>query len=200
MPVAVSVAVAVAVSVAVGPTLPAASAAARAPSAGPPAVPGRYFISEPRHSVDTESQSSRSSGERDQCSVVVQPHNITSHLDRNVSYARRVGGVVVVGGKGGSCGLPNTSGFSRRGRPSEPCSPLLRASCGCEGIKRDVVRFGGASALSVPGWGGCGGKKKAGFLKSRGDGRLHVLRGSPQSAPQPPDLSPHSHDSLEMTA
>lgn len=89
---AVSVAVAVAVSVPVGPTLPAASAAARAPSAGPPAVPGRYFISEPCHSVDTESQSSRSSGERDQCSVVVQPHNITSHLDRNVSYARRVGG------------------------------------------------------------------------------------------------------------
>lgn len=90
MPVAVSMAVAV--SMPVGPTLPAASAAARAPSAGPPAIPGRYFISEPCHSVDTKSQSSRNSGERDQCSVVVQPHNITSHLDRNVSYARRVVG------------------------------------------------------------------------------------------------------------
>lgn len=90
MPVAVSMAVAVAVSM--GPTLPVASTAARAPSPGPPAIPGRYFISEPCHSVDTKSQSSRSSGERDQCSVVVQPHNITSHLDRNVSYARRVEG------------------------------------------------------------------------------------------------------------
>lgn len=83
----VSVSMSVAVSMPVGPTLPVASAAARAPSARPPTIPGGYFISEPCHSVDTKSQSSRSSGERDQCSVVVRPHNITSHLDRNVSYA-----------------------------------------------------------------------------------------------------------------
>lgn len=85
---AVPMAVAVAVAVSVGSPLPATAAAARAPSAGPPAVPGRHLISEARHSLDTESQSSRSSGDGDQCSAV-RPHNITSHLDRNVSYAHR---------------------------------------------------------------------------------------------------------------
>lgn len=122
MSVAVSVSMSVSVAVSVGPTLPAAAAAARPRSTGAPAIPGWRLISEPRHSVDTKSRSSRSSGERDQCSAVVRPHNITSHLDRNVSYARRGtgGGWVGWGWWGGgarSCGLPNTSGFSRRGRP-----------------------------------------------------------------------------------
>lgn len=89
MAVSMPVAVAVAVTVSMGSSLPATTAATRAPSAGPPAIPGRYLISKPRHSLDTESQSSRSSGEGDQCSAV-QPHNITSHLDQNVSYVQRV--------------------------------------------------------------------------------------------------------------
>lgn len=102
MSVAVSVSMSVSVAVSVGPTLPAAAAAARPPSTGAPAIPGRRLISEPRHSVDTKSRSSRSSGERDQCSAVVRPHNITSHLDRNVSYARRgTGGGWVGWGWGG---------------------------------------------------------------------------------------------------
>lgn len=117
---AMAVAVSMAVSMPVGPTLPAASAAARAPSAGPPAIPGRYFISEPCHSVDTKSQSSRSSGERDQCSVVVQPHNITSHLDRNVSYARRVGG-------GGGVGV--LAGFRTPASADEAAHPISARLC-----------------------------------------------------------------------
>lgn len=87
--VAMAVTMPVAVTVSVGSSLSASTTAARAPSAGPSAIPGRYLVSEPRHSMDTESQSSRSSGEGDQCSAV-QPHNITSHLDHNVSYAQRV--------------------------------------------------------------------------------------------------------------
>lgn len=74
----------VSVRVSVGPSLPAAAAASRAPAA----VPGRNFISEPRHSLHTESQSLiRGEGEQ---SSAVQPHNITSHLDQNVSCAQRV--------------------------------------------------------------------------------------------------------------
>lgn len=112
MSVAVSVSMSVSVAVSVGPTLPAAAAAARPPSTGAPAIPGRRLISEPRHSVDTKSRSSRSSGERDQCSAVVRPHNITSHLDRNVSYARRgTGGGWVGGGCGGGGQKRDLAGF-----------------------------------------------------------------------------------------
>lgn len=88
--VAVPVSVTVTVCVSVGSPLPATAAAARAPAAGPSAVPGRHLVSEPRHSPDTKSQSSRSSsGEGDQCSAA-RPHNITSHLGPDGSYARRV--------------------------------------------------------------------------------------------------------------
>lgn len=78
-----AVPVSVAVAMSVDSSLPAAATAARTPSAGPSAVPGRHLISEARHSLDAESQSSRSSAEGDQCSAV-RPHNITSHLDRDV--------------------------------------------------------------------------------------------------------------------
>lgn len=77
--------VAVSVAMSVGPSLPAATAASRAPTA----VPGRYLISEPRHSLHTKIQSLKRSGEGEQSSAV-QPHNITSHLDQNVSCAQRV--------------------------------------------------------------------------------------------------------------
>ncbi|TNN83487.1 hypothetical protein EYF80_006468 [Liparis tanakae] len=87
-----AVSVPVSVTVSVGSSLSAPTSAARAPSAGSTAIPGRYLISKPRHSLDTESQSSRSSGEGDQCSAV-QPHNITSHLDQNVSYAQRTNSI-----------------------------------------------------------------------------------------------------------
>lgn len=73
------------VSMSMGPSLPAATAASRAPAT----VPGRHLVSEPRHSLHTESQSLIRSGEGEQSSAV-QPHNITSHLDQNVSCAQRV--------------------------------------------------------------------------------------------------------------
>lgn len=73
------------VPMSVGPSLPAATTASRAPTA----VPGRNLVSEPRHSLHTKSQSLIRSGEGEQSSAV-QPHNITSHLDQNVSCAQRV--------------------------------------------------------------------------------------------------------------
>lgn len=84
VPVSMSVSVYVAMTVSVGASLPAATPTTGAPAAGPSAIPGGYLVSEPCHSLDPESQSSRSSGEGDQCSAV-QPHNITSHPDQNVS-------------------------------------------------------------------------------------------------------------------
>lgn len=133
MAVAVSVAVSMSVAVSVGPTLPAAAAAARAPSAGPPAVPGRHFISEPCHTVDTESQSSRSSGERDQCSAVVQPH-ITSHLDRNVSYARPG-----VGGGGGGCLAGFRTPSASAGEAAHPISSARLCQRPVVGVRKSNV-------------------------------------------------------------
>lgn len=78
-------AVPVAVAMSVGPSLPAATAASRAPTA----VPVRHLVSEPHHSLHTESQSLIRSGEGEQSSAV-QQHNITSHLDENGSCAQRV--------------------------------------------------------------------------------------------------------------
>lgn len=60
-----SVAVPMSVAMSMWPTLPAAAAAPGAPSStGPPNIPARHLISEPRHSADTDlgRQSSLSSG------------------------------------------------------------------------------------------------------------------------------------------
>lgn len=104
------------------------------------------------------------------------------------------------GGRGGG----NLAGFrtplASADEAAHVSELLPTAGCGCEEAKREVVGLTGASAAAVKGKD----KKKQVSpphgLKSRGHGRLGVLHGSPQRAPQAPARRPTIYPFTLMTA